>query len=210
MTDSPITFDAATSLAPAIVQDSATNAVLMLGYVNADSMALTEQTGLVHFWSRSRRVLWRKGETSGNTFRVVSTNLDCDGDTVLFRVQPAGPACHRATTTCFDSIGEVEEVTASPFNQLEYLWKTVSERACHRPEGSYTADLISRGVDSAGRKVVEEATEVLLAARDHRDGGSPHRVHEEVADLLYHVFVLLAERGLDPSGAVSVLKERAT
>ena len=212
MSSTGVAFDPATGLAPAIVQDAATNAVLMLGYVNAESLELTAQTGYVHFWSRSRKTLWRKGETSGNSFAVVETSLDCDDDTVLFRVRPAGPACHRDTTTCFDPIGEAptDAAGAPPFERLGRLWETISARALELPEGSYTAHLVGLGVDGPGRKVVEEATEVLLAARDHRDGGSPARVHEEVADLLYHVLVLLAERGLDPAGALAVLDERAS
>lgn len=212
MSVTDVAFDPATGLAPAIVQNATSKAVLMLGYVNEESLELTAQTGYVHFWSRSRNTLWRKGATSGNSFEVVDTTLDCDEDTVLFRVRPAGPACHRGTTTCFDPVGESsgDGATAPPFDRLGVLWETISARARDLPEGSYTARLLGDGVDGPGRKVVEEATEVLLAARDHRDGGSPDRVHEEVADLFYHVLVLLAERGLDPAGALAVLEERAT
>jgi phosphoribosyl-ATP pyrophosphohydrolase/phosphoribosyl-AMP cyclohydrolase len=194
-------------LAPAIVQDADTSRVLMLGYVNEASLRLTESTGEVHFWSRSRAEMWHKGATSGNRFHVVDTGLDCDGDAVLFRVHPDGPACHEGTTSCFDVSSEKDGLD---LDALDALWAVIRRRAGSLPEGSYTAQLISQGVDGAGRKIVEEATEVLLAARDHAGGGPAARVDEEAADLIYHLFVLLAERGLDPAGAMAALRARAS
>jgi imidazoleglycerol phosphate synthase cyclase subunit/phosphoribosyl-ATP pyrophosphohydrolase len=206
---SDVRFDASTGLAPAIVQDADTRQVLMLGYVNAESLRLTGETGYVHFWSRSRREIWRKGDTSGNTFRVVDVALDCDADAVLMTVDAAGPACHEGTTGCFDGPAAVEPHLSNPtYPDLAELWSVIEQRAADRPAGSYTADLLSRGVDGIGRKIVEEATEVLLAARDHIDGGPAERVYEEAADLIYHLFVLLAERDLRPEGAIAVLNER--
>ncbi len=212
MTDKTVSFDTATGLAPAIVQDSTTGQVLMLGYVNEESIRLTQKTGYVHFWSRSRQEIWKKGETSGNTLQVVSISLDCDNDTLLFQVRPDGPICHLDTTTCFDLGKDLDVVNREPisFEQLAALWKIISARAVELPKGSYTVRLLSEGVDATGRKLVEEATEVLLAARDHRDGGNPDRVHEEVADLLYHLLVVLAERGLNPAGSMSILRKRSS
>ena len=205
-------FDPTTGLAPAIVQDAENGAVLMLGYVNAESLALTASTGYVHFWSRSRNEMWRKGDTSGNAFHVVSTSIDCDADTVLFLVHPAGPACHEGTTTCFNDPGSDAAARPSFANSssgvLDDLWEVIASRVRERPEGSYTTELIERGVDGVSRKVVEEATEVLLAAKNHAAGESSDRLDEEVADLLYHVFVLLAERGVTPRGSLDVLRRR--
>lgn len=206
MTVPEVRFDPATGLAPAVVQDAGTGRVLMLGYVSRPSLQLTVDTGEVHFWSRSRKETWRKGATSGNTFRLVGIAADCDADAVLITVEPTGPACHRGTTSCFDPVAR----PAASFVVLADLWEIVARRAAERPEGSYTASLVSGGVDDLGRKIVEEATEVLLAARDHLAGSPAERVYEEVADLVYHLFVLLAERGLEPGGVLDVLETRAS
>lgn len=196
-------------LVPAIVQDAATGRVLMLGYANEASLAATYETGKMHFWSRSRDALWQKGETSGNSMSVVDISLDCDADTVLVRVDPAGPACHTGSTTCFASPTRVD--TALRLGDvLPSLWATITARAEQRPEGSYTAQLLDGGVDTCSRKVTEEATEVLLAAKDHAAGaGSAERVVEESADLLYHLLVLLAERGIGLDGVAAELARRA-
>jgi phosphoribosyl-ATP pyrophosphohydrolase/phosphoribosyl-AMP cyclohydrolase len=196
-------------LVPAIVQDAATERVLMLGYANAASLEATYDTGNLHFWSRSRDVLWPKGETSGNTMRVVDISLDCDADTILVRVNPAGPACHTGTPTCFVAPASADSpVTAD--SALPRLWATITSRGEQRPEGSYTAGLLEGGVDTCSRKVTEEATEVLIAAKDHAAGtGSPDRVVEESADLLYHLLVLLAERGVSLSDVEAELARRA-
>ena len=175
-------------LVPVIVQDAPTRAVLMLAYMNDEALDLTLETGQVHFWSRSRSEIWRKGATSGNTMAVESIDTDCDSDSILVSVIPAGPACHTGTVTCFNETDTLRGIGT--------LWQTISERAADLPEDSYTADLIRAGTDATARKVIEEAGEVLIAAKNHEFGGDPERVISETADLLYHMLVLLAERGL--------------
>ena len=175
-------------LVPVIVQDASTRAVLMLAYMNDEALDLTLETGQVHFWSRSRSEIWRKGATSGNTMAVESIDTDCDSDSILVSVIPAGPACHTGTVTCFNETDTLRGIGT--------LWQTISERAADLPEDSYTADLIRAGTDATARKVIEEAGEVLIAAKNHEFGGDPERVISETADLLYHMLVLLAERGL--------------
>ncbi len=176
-------------LVPAVVQDATTRMVLMLGYMNEESLRLTIDTGEVHFWSRSRKEIWRKGATSGNTLSLDAITLDCDSDTILVEAIPAGPTCHTGDTSCFDGVAEPGGISA--------LWATISDRAANPVEGSYTAELIAGGTDATSRKVVEEAGEVLIAAKNHQFGGEPQRVIEESADLIYHLLVLLAEQGLD-------------
>jgi phosphoribosyl-ATP pyrophosphohydrolase/phosphoribosyl-AMP cyclohydrolase len=175
---------------PAIVQDSATGRVLMLAWMNDDAERLTRETNEAWFWSRSREQLWRKGETSGNTLAVEELRDDCDGDAILLRVTPAGPACHTGSTTCF----------------APELWRTISERALERPEGSYTASLLDAGVGACARKVGEEAVELSVAALDEPDD----RVVEEAADLVYHLYVLLAARGLDIAQVDEALRLRSS
>jgi phosphoribosyl-ATP pyrophosphohydrolase/phosphoribosyl-AMP cyclohydrolase len=190
-------------LVPAIVQDVLDGRVLMLAWVDAEALAASFETGEVHFHSRSRNRLWRKGEESGNVLRLRSVALDCDGDALLFQVDPVGPTCHRGTRSCFDPAG-ASDVRGQGFAWLESLWGTLAQRAVDRPAGSYTVKLLDGGVDAVGRKVTEEATEVLLAAKnDDREG-----LAGEVADLLYHTFVLLLERGLVPAEPLRVLQER--
>jgi phosphoribosyl-ATP pyrophosphohydrolase/phosphoribosyl-AMP cyclohydrolase len=196
-------------LIPGIVQDAATGKVLMLGWLTRESLELTRTSGLVTFWSRSRNELWRKGETSGNTLEVVALALDCDGDALLITARPAGPTCHTGAVSCFDVGGETTGSAGRSFGELDALWETIARRAVERPEGSYTARLLDRGVEGPGRKVAEEATEVLLAAKDHDAGtGSDQRVAEEAADLVYHLLVLLAERGIDPDLVLETLADR--
>jgi phosphoribosyl-ATP pyrophosphohydrolase/phosphoribosyl-AMP cyclohydrolase len=205
-------------LAPAIVQDAADGRVLMLAYVDAEALAATIATGEVHFHSRSRDRLWRKGETSGNVLRLRDLVLDCDGDAILLMVDPAGPTCHRGTRSCFDPEPGAGRKVTSPqgFAWLETLWATIAGRAATRPDGSYTARLVAGGVDAAGRKVTEEATEVLMAAKDDAaaEAAGADRattrtaLSGETADLLYHVLVLLAERGLPAAQVVATLRER--
>lgn len=199
----------ADGLVAGIVQDVSTGRVLMLGWLNDESLRLTEETRKVHFWSRSRSSLWMKGETSGNTLALVDIAVDCDGDAVLLRVQPAGPTCHTGAASCFDAHADAP-VELQGFAALEDLWSVIASRAATRPQGSYTVSLLEGGVDAAGRKVAEEATEVLLAAKDHAAGaGSAGRVAEEVADLVYHLLVLLAERDVSPSMVLDELRSRA-
>ena len=195
-------------LVAGIVQDDRTGEVLMLAYLDAEARDLTEETGLAHFWSRSRQRLWKKGETSGNTLRVVSVAADCDGDALLMRVIPSGPACHTNARTCFTDPGD--DAAPQGFSSLEHLWDVISQRSAERPGGSYTARLIEAGVDGPARKVAEEAAEVTFAAKDHASGSADdRRVAEEAADLVYHLLVLLAERKIAPSEVLEVLAERA-
>jgi phosphoribosyl-ATP pyrophosphohydrolase/phosphoribosyl-AMP cyclohydrolase len=192
-------------LVPAVVQDAASLRVLMVGYMNAEAFEATSSTGQVHFWSRSRQELWRKGETSGNVLDVEEVRLDCDDDTVLVLARPAGPVCHTGSYTCFDDGGP-----SQGFARLESLWETIEDRISRRPEGSYTARLADEGPDLAARKLVEEATEVLIAAKDHHQGDADdRRLAEELADTLYHLLVVAAERGVDASAVLDILAERA-
>ncbi len=205
-------------LAPAIVQDVADGRVLMLGWMDEEAWRVTCETGLVHFHSRTRDRLWRKGESSGHELVVRDVVLDCDADAILLAVEPIGPTCHRDTRSCFDPDGAPAEPTTQGFGWLEGLWDTIASRATDRPEGSYTTSLLDGGVDAAGRKVTEEATEVLIAAKDDAaaervaDDRTATRdaVAGETADLLYHALVLLAERGLTPSAVIDVLRGRHT
>ena len=197
-------------LVPVIVQDAATRDVLMLGYASEASLEATAATGRMTFWSRSRGVLWEKGETSGNTMNVVDMRLDCDADTVLVRVNPTGPACHTGSKTCFEPIDAPFGETTPPGAVLGQLWATITSRAAERPAGSYTTTLLDGGVDACSRKVTEEGTEVLIAAKNHEAGsGPPDRIVEESADLLYHLLVLLAERGIDLEDVEAELSRRA-
>lgn len=214
----------ASGLVPVVVQDVADGRVLMVAWADAEALAATLATGEVHFHSRSRGALWRKGETSGHTLRLVDLAVDCDGDTLLAMVEPAGPTCHRGARSCFDAdgagsmaAGERAGVPAGQgFAWLERLWATIEERAAARPEGSYTARLLAAGVDAPARKVAEEATEVLMAAKDDAvaeiagadRAGTRDALAGEAADLLYHVLVVLAERGLPPARVIDRLRER--
>jgi phosphoribosyl-ATP pyrophosphohydrolase/phosphoribosyl-AMP cyclohydrolase len=199
-----------------IAQDAADDRVLMLGYADAEALEATVLSGELHFHSRSRGRLWRKGETSGNVLRVRSLALDCDADAILATVEPAGPTCHRGTRSCFDSAAATGP---EGFAWLETLWATIAERAADRPEGSYTARLLVGGVDAAGRKVTEEATELLLAAKDDAAAESAGRapgariagreaLAGEAADLVYHVLVLLTERGVSARAVIDALRAR--
>ena len=207
-------------LVPAVVQDVADGRVLMVAYVDAEALAATLATGEVHFHSRSRDRLWRKGETSGNVLRLRDLAIDCDGDALLISADPVGPACHRGTRSCFDSLDALAPATlpraedAQGFEWLETLWATIDSRAGADPATSYTARLLAAGVDGPARKVAEEATEVLMAAKDDavaaadRKDATRDALTGEVADLLYHTLVLLRERNLQPSAVFTRLRER--
>jgi len=196
--------DFSDGLIPAVIQDSTTGAVLMLAYMNEMAWDHTLDSGFVHFWSRSRDELWKKGETSGNTLRMTGWSVDCDRDTVLIQAEPAGPACHTGSITCF------EGAPAGPAAVLSRLETVIAQRSADRPAGSYTTTLLDGGPEATGRKVVEEATEVLLAAKDHAAGAADdQRLAEEAADLIYHLLVALAERGLRFEDVTNVLVERA-
>jgi phosphoribosyl-ATP pyrophosphohydrolase/phosphoribosyl-AMP cyclohydrolase len=208
-------------LVAAIVQDAADGRVLMVAWQDADAVEATLASGEAHFHSRSRDALWRKGESSGNTLAVVSMELDCDADAVLITARPAGPTCHTEARSCFDVSPADAAQAADPdatadqdFAWLEQLWATIDERARTRPEGSYTSKLLNEGVDATARKVAEEATEVVMAAKDDdvaERSGAPRPREElggELADLIYHSLVLCAERGLPPSEVIETLKRR--
>jgi phosphoribosyl-AMP cyclohydrolase / phosphoribosyl-ATP pyrophosphohydrolase len=197
--DSQIAFDER-GLVPCVVQDWHTGEVLTLAYMNAASLALTRETGEMHFFSRSRQELWRKGATSGNTQKVKSIRYDCDGDALLALVEPAGPACHTGERTCFHR-GEL--APGAPYETLPSLERTIAARAALRPEGSYTTKLLG-DPRLAETKVEEEAEEVVRAVRDESD----QRVAEEAADLIYHLAVLLRGRGLSLTDAELVLDGR--
>jgi phosphoribosyl-ATP pyrophosphohydrolase/phosphoribosyl-AMP cyclohydrolase len=210
-----ITWDAA-GLVAGVVQDVDDGRVLMVGWLDAEALAATIRTGEVHFHSRSRGRLWRKGESSGNTLTLRSLALDCDGDALLLGVQPTGPTCHRETRSCFDAEGSSPGPDAQGFAWLESLWATIVDRAEARTTASYTVTLLAGGVDLAGRKVAEEATEVLLAAKNDEaaEAAGDDRTDTrellagEAGDLLYHALVLLAERGMEPRLVVDVLRAR--
>lgn len=176
------------SLTPVIVQDAGTNRVLMLAYANEEALRRTRETGEAWFWSRSRGELWHKGATSGHTMAVEEIADDCDGDALLYRVRPRGPACHTGAESCF-----------SP-----WLWRVVAERAQTRPDGSYVAHVLAGGPAAAARKVGEEGVEAALAAV----GESDQRLVEEVADLWFHTYLMLAARGLQPSAVDDELRRR--
>jgi phosphoribosyl-ATP pyrophosphohydrolase/phosphoribosyl-AMP cyclohydrolase len=203
-------------LAPAVVQDAADGRVLMLAWMDAEALAATLETGEVHFHSRSRGRLWRKGETSGNVLRLVSLATDCDSDAILVTAEPAGPTCHRGTRSCFDGDAAPAGPTTQGFSWLEHLWTTIASRATERPAGSYTTGLLDGGVDAVARKVTEEATEVLIAAKDDAAADAAAQPRDatqaalagEAADLLYHTLVLLAERDLPPSEVIAMLRAR--
>jgi phosphoribosyl-AMP cyclohydrolase / phosphoribosyl-ATP pyrophosphohydrolase len=186
-------------LTPCIVQDSRTGEVLTLAYMNEEALERTRASGEMWFWSRSRGELWHKGETSGNVQRLKALRYDCDNDAFVALVEPAGPACHTGERSCFYR-GDIEPV---PSEALPALERTIDKRRAADPQESYTATLLA---DPAriGKKIEEESEEVARAASDESD----ERVAEEAADVLYHLAVLLAGRGLSLADAYEVLNER--
>jgi phosphoribosyl-ATP pyrophosphohydrolase/phosphoribosyl-AMP cyclohydrolase len=199
MDDSQIAFDEH-GLVPCIVQDWRTGEVLTLAYMNAEALRLTRETGEMHFFSRSRQQLWHKGATSGNTQTLRAIRYDCDADALVALVVPAGPACHTGERTCFHR-GEFEP--PAPYETLPALERTIADRAATRPDGSYTVALLS-DPQRLGEKVQEEAEEVARAAREESD----QRVAEEAADVIYHLAVLLRERGLTLEDAERIIDGR--
>ena len=175
-------------LRAAIVQDASDGRVLMLAWMDEEALRRTRESGEAWFWSRTREQLWHKGETSGNTLAVVELREDCDGDAILLRVRAAGPVCHTGSFSCF----------------APWLWRRVAERARARPEGSYVAGLLEQGPGAAARKVGEEGVEAALAGVTESD----ERLVEELADLWFHSYVLLAARGLDPAAVEDELIRR--
>jgi phosphoribosyl-AMP cyclohydrolase / phosphoribosyl-ATP pyrophosphohydrolase len=178
--------DFSAGLIPVVVQDAADGTVLMLAWANREALDATLDSGAAHFWSRSRDKLWRKGETSGNVLRVESVATDCDADALLYRVTPAGPACHTGSRSCFGDSASAERLS------LPALERIIADRAGASPEESYTARLLAGGPPEPAAKVTEEAGELAVAALAESD----ERVADEAADLLYHVLVLLHSRGL--------------
>jgi phosphoribosyl-ATP pyrophosphohydrolase/phosphoribosyl-AMP cyclohydrolase len=196
-----IAFDDS-GLAPCVTQDWSTGEVLTLAYMNREALDRTLETGELHYWSRSRGELWRKGETSGNVQRLRSLRYDCDADALLALVEPAGPACHTGERTCFYRTLEGQAV--APYEALPTLGRTLAQRRDELPEGSYSAELFRAGSDRIGAKVEEEAEEAARAGRQEPD----QRVREESADLLYHLGVLLYSRGLTYADALEELTQR--
>jgi phosphoribosyl-ATP pyrophosphohydrolase/phosphoribosyl-AMP cyclohydrolase len=198
-----IRFDS-DGLVPCVMQDWTTGEVLTLAYMNAEALRLTEETGEVHFYSRSRQELWHKGQTSGNVQKVRQLRYDCDADALLALVEPAGPACHTGERSCFHrDLESGERPTPALYEILPELARTLASRAAERPDGSYTVELLDNP-ELIGEKVREEAEEVTRAARDESD----ERVAEEAADVLYHLEVLMLSRGIPLAAALEVLDGR--
>ena len=191
-------FEKTNGLIPAIIQDNETNKVLMLGYMSKESLAETERLGKVTFFSRSKNRLWTKGEESGNFLYVVSMKEDCDQDTLLIKVNPAGPVCHTGADTCFDETNK-EDVLF-----LKYLQHFIEKRFQEKPEGSYTTSLFNSGVNRMAQKVGEEAVESVIEATN----GTDDRLVYESADLIYHLIVLLTSKGLSIEDLARELKSR--
>ena len=186
----------ADGLVTVVAQAARTGEVLMVAWATREALERTVETGRAHYWSRSRQLLWQKGEASGHTQTVVEIRLDCDGDTVLYRVDQNGPACHEGTPTCFSRVVTPEGgLAARPDNRAHTLTRlavTIAQRASERPEDSYTARLLAEGLPRVSQKVGEEALEVVIAA--HTEAGP--RLASEAADLLFHLLVLLQARGV--------------
>jgi phosphoribosyl-ATP pyrophosphohydrolase/phosphoribosyl-AMP cyclohydrolase len=196
-----VDFAKSEGLVPAIVQDAATGAVLMLGYMNREALEQTIARGRAVFFSRSKQRLWEKGETTGHSLDVVDIALDCDKDTLLVTANPRGPACHNGTLTCF---GDEPRSSAARIAFLARLEDVIAQRAAEKPEASYTARLLDKGVARVAQKVGEEGVELALAGV----GDTEQKVIEESADLLFHMLVLLRSRGISLSQVVSQLESR--
>ncbi|MGL5892383.1 MAG: bifunctional phosphoribosyl-AMP cyclohydrolase/phosphoribosyl-ATP diphosphatase HisIE [Bacteroidia bacterium] len=183
-------------LLPAIIQDSVTKTVLMLGYMNEEAFELTQQNGRVTFWSRSRNQLWTKGDTSGNYLNVKEIRLDCDEDAILIKAQPEGSVCHTGADTCWNEKNETEFIF-----ELE---KIINSRKAELPENSYTAQLFAKGINKVAQKVGEEAVELVIEAKDN----NRELFLGEAADLLYHYIVLLAAKEFSLADVTKVLEDR--
>ena len=187
----------ADGLVPAIVQDAETRVVLMLGFMNAEAYAITEQTQKVTFFSRSRQTLWTKGETSGNFLALKEIDLDCDADTILIKATPAGAVCHTGADTCFNGSNERE-------NFLYELEKIIKDRKENPAEDSYTSKLFRKGINKIAQKVGEEAVELVIESKDD----NAELFKNEAADLLYHLIVLLAAKEVSLDEVLTILKDR--
>lgn len=194
-----IDFEKSGGLVPAIIQDTDTKTVLMLGYMNKEAYEKTVATGLVTFYSRSRKCLWTKGETSNNFLRLVDIKVDCDNDTLLVKVHPDGPTCHKGTDTCWG-----EENEKSPLLFLAELSDFIEKRHQEMPEGSYTTSLFRDGLNRMAQKVGEEALELVIEATN----GTNDRLIYEGSDMLYHLIVLLTHKGLRIEDMAAELRER--
>lgn len=194
-----IDFEKMGGLVPAIIQDAVTRKVLMLGFMNEEAYQRTVETRHVTFWSRTRQTLWTKGETSGNFLHLVSIKVDCDRDTLLIEANPDGPTCHTGTDTCWG-----DDNTASPLLFLTELQDFINLRKQQMPEGSYTTSLFSKGINKIAQKVGEEALETVIEATN---GTADHLVYE-ASDLLYHLLVMLTEKGLRIEDVVAELQKR--
>ena len=195
-------------LVPAIAQDINTGQVLMMGYMNPGSIKRTVEGSQVWFYSRSREDLWHKGEVSGNYLNLREAWLDCDGDTILLKVEPDGPACHTGDTSCFftlmEGLPDEYETTESGPGILDELFGVIRDRQREQPEDSYTAKLLQEGTGRIAQKVIEEAGETAIAAVQ----GDNESLPKEVADLLYHSMVLLADAGVSPKAVWEELRNR--
>lgn len=185
-------------LIPAIIQDSCTGKVLMLGFMNEEALAKTQEIGKVTFFSRTKNRLWTKGETSGNFLNVVSIAVDCDNDTLLIKVKPVGPVCHTGSDTCFGETNETDLFF------LSYLQDFIDRRKQEMPEGSYTTSLFKKGVNRMAQKVGEEAVETVIEATNGTDEGFLY----EASDLIYHLIVLLTSKGHRIEELAKELKKR--
>jgi phosphoribosyl-AMP cyclohydrolase / phosphoribosyl-ATP pyrophosphohydrolase len=195
-------WDKSQGLLPAVVQNDLDGAVLMLGYMNREALAATQASGRVTFFSRSKRRLWTKGETSGHFLEVHAIAADCDGDALLILAHPLGPTCHRGTPTCFGA--DAPQAAAQPYGFLGVLARTIRQRIDARPPGSYTAKLMDEGPRRMAQKVGEEGLELALASVAQGD----EQVIAEAADLLYHVVLLLEAKGLSLAQVVAELATR--
>ena len=193
-----IDFKKMEGLVPAVVQDELSGKVLMLGYMNEEALAKTQESGRVTFFSRSKNRLWTKGETSGNFLEVISMQEDCDGDAILIKAKPLGPVCHTGAATCFD------ESNSSQTGFIDQLRAIIKDRKANPTEGSYTASLFAKGINKLAQKVGEEAVELVIEAKDdHKE-----LFLGEAADLLFHYLVLLEAKGYELDEVVEVLKQR--
>jgi phosphoribosyl-ATP pyrophosphohydrolase/phosphoribosyl-AMP cyclohydrolase len=190
-------FNKSDGLIPAIIQDAATNKVLMLGFMNAEALQKTMEEKRVTFFSRSKNRLWTKGETSGNFLHVLDIKADCDNDTLLIKARPDGPTCHTGADTCFDEVNQSDH----------FLWKlekVIQDRKAHPKEGSYTTSLFQKGINKVAQKVGEEAVELVIEAKDDNEA----LFLGEAADLLYHYLILLAAKELHLQDVIQVLESR--
>ncbi len=193
---SKLNFEKSGGLIPCIVQDSLTDKVLMLGYMNAEALAKTLKENIVTFFSRSKKRLWTKGETSGNFLHLEEIKIDCDNDTLLLKVKPDGPTCHTGADTCFNETNSI--------SNLQFLESRIQERKNNPKEGSYTTQLFNAGINKVAQKVGEEAVELIIEAKDN----SKDLFLGEAADLMYHYLVLLSAKDFQLSDVITVLKAR--